>query len=290
METSSGLIHSVDYGGSGDLFVLAHGLGGSIANWDAIAPSLTELGHVVALDLPGFGLSPPGPDWSLTGHAKALHSFVTEWGPSATVVGNSMGGLLAEMVAAEHPELVERLLLVSPATPPRLPDPRIHWPTARRLLLQAIPGVGKSMARYMLRRLTPEEIVRLALENITHNPGRVPLDVVEEFIELARIRKELPWAEEAIPGTGTSIALMFRKPSQFVAMIREIRAPTMVVQGLDDHIVSPTSVEWMCSLRPDWELEQMEDTGHTPQLDAPQRLLGVIMPWLRAGAKHEHTA
>ena len=63
-------------------------------------------------------------------------------------------------------------------------------------------------------------------------------------------------------------------------MIRKIVAPTLVVQGIEDHIVSPTAVEWICSLRPDWQLVQMTDTGHTPQLDAPLRLLDVVEPWL----------
>jgi pimeloyl-ACP methyl ester carboxylesterase len=63
-------------------------------------------------------------------------------------------------------------------------------------------------------------------------------------------------------------------------MILSIEAPTLVVQGMSDHIVSPTSVEWLCTLRPDWDLVQLDDTGHTPQMDAPQRFLKVARDWL----------
>jgi pimeloyl-ACP methyl ester carboxylesterase len=63
-------------------------------------------------------------------------------------------------------------------------------------------------------------------------------------------------------------------------MILSIEAPTLVVQGMSDHIVSPTSVEWLCTLRPDWELVQMDDTGHTPQMDAPRRFVAVVSDWL----------
>lgn len=290
MKTPSGLLHWKDHGGQGPNIVLVHGLGGSIANWDAIAPGLIELGHVVALDLPGFGLSPPAGDWKLETVAQAIVEFVEEIGLPATLIGNSLGGLLTEMVTADRPDLVSALALISPATPPRFPDPRRHWPTSRRLLLEAIPGVGKFLSKRIARRYSPDELVWFTLEMVTGHPGRVPLEVVEELIALARIRVKLPWAADAVPSTATEIAKYLARPSRFVAMIRKIKAPTLVIHGLDDHIVSPTSVEWLCSLRLDWELVQMEDTGHTPQLDAPVRTLGVIRPWLAEHLEREVSA
>ncbi len=68
VDTGTGPLHWKDYGGHGPLHVLVHGLGGSIANWDFIGPRLARRGRVVALDLPGFGLSPPAADWSLETH------------------------------------------------------------------------------------------------------------------------------------------------------------------------------------------------------------------------------
>ena len=60
----------------------------------------------------------------------------------------------------------------------------------------------------------------------------------------------------------------------------EIEAPTLLLQGLEDRIVSPTAVEALHRLRPDWDLVQMEGTGHVPQLDAPLRTAGVIADWV----------
>lgn len=274
-------LHLRDYGGRGLPIVLVHGLGGSLANWEAIGPRLSEWGHTVAMDLPGFGLSPPGPDWELSTHAGAVRSVIAHLGGRAVLIGNSMGGLITEMVASSSPEAIEGLVLVAPATPPTFPDPRIHWPTARRLALQATPVLGRAMSRYFLRRYTAEELVRLSLSTIAHDPGRVPPDVVVELTDLARARAMLPWAEEAVSRTGRSITGMLVRRSRFVAMVRDITAPTLVLHGLTDHIVSPTSVEWLCSLRPDWDLVQMADTGHIPMLDAPVRFLGVLVPWLQ---------
>lgn len=288
--TSAGLLHWKDYGGSGEPIVLVHGLGGSLANWDAVGAPLSEMGHTVALDLPGFGLSPPASSWDLESHAEALSAFLADLGPGVTLIGNSMGGLVSEMVAARQHDQVARLVLISPATPPRLPDPRLHWPTAIRLALQATPGVGRLISRRFISAYTPEEMVRVSLEMIAHKPGRVPLEVQESLIASARARRHLPWVEEAVPSTATHIAWLLSRPWRFVEMIRDIVAPTLVVQGLEDHIVSPTAVEWMCSLRPDWELVQMEDTGHTPQLDAPVRLMNIVGPWLEARQNREDTA
>lgn len=287
---ANGSLRLRDYGGGGLPILLVHGLGGSAANWDAVGPRLSELGHAVAMDLPGFGLSPPGPDWELATYAAAVQSAIDSLGGRAVLVGNSMGALIAEMVAAADPDTVEALALVSPATPPRFPDPRIHWPTARRLAIQATPVLGRAVSRYFLRRFTPEELVRLSLSTIAHDPGRVPPDVVTELTDVARARFMLPWAEEAVPSTGRSIARLFFRRSSFVAMVREISSPTLVVHGIEDHIVSPTSVEWLCSLRPDWDLVQMEDTGHVPLLDAPVRFVGVVMPWLQRALGRESAA
>lgn len=280
VDTPAGLVHVVDYGGSGPLFVLVHGLGGSTANWNAIGPRLTRFGHVIALDLPGFGLSPPRGDWQLDTLAGAVSDIIDAHGGRATLIGNSLGGLLVEMIASKRADDVDALILISPATPPRFPDPRIEWSTARQLALSATPGVGSLLSRRVLRTMTPEEIIDESLSRISHKKGRVAVDLVQAFVDIARARQSLPWAADAVPKTAAAIRNLFVRRSRFVAMIRDITASTLVIQGVEDPIVSPTSVEWLCSLRPDWTLVQMEDTGHVPQIDAPVRLLGHLEDWL----------
>ena len=142
------------------------------------------------------------------------------------------------------------------------------------------PGLGEAYGRRFLRTNTPEELVRKSLAMITHKPGRVPMSLIEESREMARIRKGLPWAEHATARTATSIAALYFRRPEYIRMILSIDAPTLVVQGMSDHIVSPTSVEWLCTLRPDWDLVQLDDTGHTPQMDAPRRFISVVREWL----------
>lgn len=280
VDLPTGPTHWIDYGGEGRPIVLVHGLGGSATNWNVVAPSLTRLGRVTALDLPGFGLTPPGPDWTLETHAAAIAAFIEYLGAPAALIGNSMGGLLAEMVASENDELVDSLILVAPATPPVLPDPSIDWSMAGRLLIGATPGLGLALNRRLVSRITPREMVNEALRRITHKPGRVPMELIEDLTEVAEIRSSYPWAGDAVPRTAQSIRSLFLKRRTFVEMIREIKAPTLVVQGVADPVVSPTAVEWLCALRLDWELVQMGDTGHTPHIDAPVRFLDTVVPWL----------
>lgn len=281
-QTAFGPTHFVDHGGAGPTTVLVHGLGGSTTNWNAVAPRLANRSHVVAMDLPGFGLTPPGRDFKLTTHQAALEAFIETLETPVTLIGNSTGGLISEMVAATRPELVSRLILISPATPWVFPDDRLDWPTVYRLLIQATPIIGAAYGRYMLRRYTPEELVRLGFQSVAYKAGRVPLEIVEDTIDLHRVRRHLPWATRATNRTATSVALLYARKGEFARMVRQIEAPTLVLQGLEDHIISPTAVEWLCSLRPEWMLIQMDDTGHTPQLDAPLRTVGIIEEWLAA--------
>lgn len=287
LDLPHGLLHWKDYGGAGRPLLMVHGLGGSTANWDFLGPRLGRRTHAVAVDLPGFGLSPPGKDWSLGTHTNAIVDVIDHVGAPVVLMGNSLGALLCELVAAARPDLVAALVLISPATPPTFPDPYIYWPNARRLVLNATPGLGPALSKRMVGSMTSRELINDSLQRITHKPGRVPMEMVEAFVDIAEKRRHLPWAADAVPKTGQSIRNYFLKRRRFVAMIRDIKAPTLVIHGVADRIVSRTWVEWLCHLRPDWDLVQLEDTGHTPQIDAPVRTLSVIESWLEPHLNRE---
>ncbi|NUP39544.1 MAG: alpha/beta fold hydrolase, partial [Streptomyces sp.] len=119
--------------------MFVHGLGGSSQNWSALMASLADILDVQALDLPGFGHSPPPDDgnYSIAAHARAVVRLLDAGnrGP-VHLFGNSMGGAVAVKVAAARPDLVRTLTLVSPALP-ELPPQSTALPTA----LAAVPGM-----------------------------------------------------------------------------------------------------------------------------------------------------
>ena len=181
-------------------------MAGATVNWNALAPLLTERGHVVALDLPGFGLTPPWRDYTLDTHVTAVAAAVDALDGPVELIGNSTGGLLCEMYAAHHPDRVARMVLIAPATPPVLPDPRVHWPTVARLTVEATPFLGELFIKSLLRNKGSRELLKLSLDTVTEHPGRVPVHVLEDTLDLIQQRKGFPWVEEAISSTATSIA------------------------------------------------------------------------------------
>jgi pimeloyl-ACP methyl ester carboxylesterase len=98
--------------------VLIHGLGCSLNNWACVfdAPELTHY-HILALDLPGFGLSakPDDYDYSLPAQAEIVFAFLqTQQVQNVTIIGHSMGGAIAILLAHKHPTYFNRLLVVEP--------------------------------------------------------------------------------------------------------------------------------------------------------------------------------
>ncbi|MGZ8795668.1 MAG: alpha/beta fold hydrolase, partial [Gaiellaceae bacterium] len=115
----SRMLGSVQYhvGGEGEPLLLLHGLAGSTGNWVEMLPELVKRHRVVAVDLPGHGRSGPLPRGASTADFAAVAAAVLEAEDCrpAVVAGHSFGGLVALRLAHSRPELVRRLLLVSPA-------------------------------------------------------------------------------------------------------------------------------------------------------------------------------
>src|SRR5436190_1988411 len=158
-----GPVHFADFGGSGPTMVLVHGLGGSHLNWLAVGPALAARARVLAPDLAGFGRTPlAGRSAHVRANAQLLDRFIdaVAEGP-ATLIGNSMGGLLAMMEAERQPEKVTRLVLVG-AAQPRPPGTRFDPVVALTFAAYAVPGLGERFMRWRAARRGPEGPPRLA--------------------------------------------------------------------------------------------------------------------------------
>ncbi len=104
-------------GGNGKPLLLLHGAGATAKLWHRQSGALSGRFRVIVPDLPGFGGSARGPEiQSVRDYARFLFQFLRFLKiDSVSVLGSSMGGWAALWLAAEYPELVERLALVSPA-------------------------------------------------------------------------------------------------------------------------------------------------------------------------------
>lgn len=102
--------------GTGPPLILLHGLAGSARWWTHNIPALSRSFRVIAIDLPGFGASPRDHRLDLDDVANQLAATMDQLGiERASVIGHSMGGLIAGGLAADHPERVDRLVLVDAA-------------------------------------------------------------------------------------------------------------------------------------------------------------------------------
>lgn len=104
--------HYVSYG-EGPPVVFIHGLGGSANVWHGVMQAMQQHDHVVAMDLRGHGRSNGRGQFSVEGWAKDVERLIKHLElPGATVVGHSLGTLIAQELAWKSPELVDKLVLV----------------------------------------------------------------------------------------------------------------------------------------------------------------------------------
>ena len=102
--------------GRGSAVVLVHGFGSSLYTWKDVIPGLASDHDVVALDLPGFGLSDQPPDLTVESLPRAVLGLMDGLGiERAALVGNSLGGGVCAMAAGAHPDRVSALVLVDAA-------------------------------------------------------------------------------------------------------------------------------------------------------------------------------
>ena len=110
--------------------VLLHALGENSADWDQVAAALAASWHVYALDLRGHGASDWPGAYTLALLRDDVLAFLDTLGlPQVTVIGHSMGGAVAYLLAMRHPGRVSRLVLEEPAPPwPRVPRAQVRPP------------------------------------------------------------------------------------------------------------------------------------------------------------------
>ena len=110
----NGVRHHYTSKGEGPPIVLVHGLGGTLHVWHGVIENLALHHHVVALDLRGHGRSDAGKGtFTIKGFAQDVEALLTALElPAVTLVGHSMGTLVAQHLAGSHPELIDNLVLV----------------------------------------------------------------------------------------------------------------------------------------------------------------------------------
>lgn len=252
----------VDYG-SGPALVLLHGMGASWHWWLENIPALARQHRVIAVDLPGFGNSEPLPaPAEMAMHAGAVFGLMDQLDiDSATVVGHSMGGLVALEMATAEPRRVQDLILVGSG----------GVPMTRRHLAAILVVVRTSTAvlrRPVVRRalVAKQWLRRLALRGGFHDPRAVSP-------ELAALMMPLfggPGSVDATAAAGRAVRAM--EPST-------VTCPVLLIWGKHDVMVPLRCAHDLDRLLTDSELIVIPEAGHTPMIEYPDEFNSAVLTY-----------
>ncbi|WP_433181618.1 alpha/beta fold hydrolase [Actinoallomurus sp. CA-150999] len=246
------------------LFV--HGLAGSSANWTDLMGLLSDEVAGDAVDLPGFGNSPPPPDrdYSVDAHTLTVARLIEKRGRGPVhLFGNSLGGAIATRLAGTRPDLVRTLTLISPA----LPDLRPRSGPAR-ILAATMPGVGPWAVR-RLAALPAEQRVQGTLDMCFADPTSLHPDRVMELVEDVRHRDGLPHHAEALLASSRGIVTAYMRRSLWRYAAR-VLAPTLVIYGRHDRLVDPRMAARAGRVFKRSRVVVLPDVGHLAQVERPE--------------------
>ena len=254
--------------GQGPAILLIHGLGSSWLTWQLNIQPLVQAGYtVIALDLPGHGDSgkPADLDYHPAAAAELVHGFLHALDiPRAHLVGNSGGGLVAGLVALAHPEMVDRLVLVSAGGLGR----EVSWP----LRLVSLPLAG-------------ELVYRLGLIDIYDIPKsifyRPPAFLDQVWPEIQRTNGRSGARRTALRAIRSSIDLFGQKPERLILnRLNDLKAPLMTIWGEQDQIIPVSHAQALREILPDSLVYTIPECGHWPQMEHAERFNGLLIQFL----------
>lgn len=251
--------------GSGHPLVLIHGHGGCWQWWLRNIPVLARHGRVIALDLPGFGQSEP-----IDADAVFDEQVATVVGlldclslTASTVVGHSMGGLVALKIASEHPGRVSDLVLVD-AGGANLERKRLRFLLVAFRAFNAVfsaPWVPLTFARRSwLRRI----LFAPAVRDHRSLSRSLALEVVPRMAPPGFVRS----MESAAVAVGE-------------ATPENVVCPCLVVWGGRDRILPVSTGHLLASKISDSRLAVVDDVGHCVMFEAPEQFNRMLVDAIR---------
>jgi pimeloyl-ACP methyl ester carboxylesterase len=246
--------------------LLVHGLFVDARTWDPIAELLAPEHRVIYPDLPGFGESEKPPQgrfpYSVDAFAEVLVDLVSALGLArAAVVGHGLGGAIALTLAARHPELVSRLVLVDASCHPSALG------TVQRALL--VPIVGGVVYKQLLSRTVYRALFRDRLLSAT---GTVRTERIDGFFDSI----SSPAARGSLLATLRATADSRAVSAQTTRLV----TPTLVVWGRHDKLHPVAHGQKLARDIRGAGLELL-DSGHCPQEECPERLAHSIRRFLK---------
>lgn len=251
--------------GSGDRepIVFVHGLGGQWQNWLENVPRAASERRVIALDLPGFGLSPmPVHEITIARYGRYVEALADKLGlGKVDLVGNSRGGYISAEVAIQFPQRVDQLLLVSAAGITSADLAHSPVMTLGRIAT-AMASYGAAQHRQLASRPKSRH---MALSLVARHPSLLKADLAYEgFFKGA-----------GKPGFADALRACLEY--DFRDRLPDIRQPTLIVWGEKDSIIPVKDAHEFERLIPDSRKVVMKDTGHIAMAERPGTFNDLMM-------------
>jgi len=243
------------------VLLLLHGFGSSLQTWDTWAQALQADYRVLRIDLPGAGLTSPDPtgDYGDERGVQVLAAVLDASGvQSATLVGHSMGGRLAWRFAADQPQRVDKLVLVSPDG---FASPGFEYGKP--------PDVG--LAVQLMRYALPKTILKMGLEPAFAQPAAMTDALVSRYHDMMLA----PGVRGALIERMQQMRL--QEPTPFLA---RIQAPTLLLWGEQDQMIPVANAQDYLRVLPRAELKVLPGIGHLPQEEMPAAALPALKAFL----------
>jgi 2-hydroxy-6-oxonona-2,4-dienedioate hydrolase len=238
--------------GQGPAVILLHGLGANAGMWVANIGALSEHNHVIALDQIGFGHSDkPLIDYRIATFVDFLYGFMqAQKIAKATLVGNSLGGWIALDFALQHPEMVEKLVLVDAAglsfetTPPTVNLNPASLDDTKKVL---------GVVFYNQAMVTDQAAAAVFARHLKDNDGYTIRRVIDGFT-----------ASNQLEDTKLS----------------SVHVPTLVVWGANDALLPLSMGERLHAGISGSKLVTFKECGHIPQLEKPEEFNRALLDFL----------
>lgn len=246
--------------GAGPPIVLVHGLGYARWGWEPVVEDLATDHRVVLLDNRGIGASdvPAGP-YTTEEMAGDVLAVVDGLGASRVhLVGASLGGMVAQQVALQRPDVVERLVLVATTPGGEVAHP---IPAATLELIAQMPT------------MEPASALRAAVDNALGDvEGAAREDIIARVVAHRMAAPQDPAGWQGQAHAGTTHALGER--------VAAIAAPTLVLHGDRDAVVDPRNADVLGELLPHAEVVHVPAGGHLWFWEEPERFVAVLRAFL----------
>jgi 4,5:9,10-diseco-3-hydroxy-5,9,17-trioxoandrosta-1(10),2-diene-4-oate hydrolase len=259
-------IHYHDQGeGPVVLFVHGSGPGGSgYSNFKSNFPFFAENGfRVIVPDLPGYGLSdkPTDEQYTLDFLTNTLHAFIQALGVSSlSLVGNSLGGAISIQLSLNHPQLVERLILMAPGG------------LEEREVYMNMPGI-----RSMLRSIFgPEGITKDGMRKVfskqLYDPSLVTEDIINERYEIAVQQPQEVFSTSRVPNLSLELP--------------KLTCPIFALWGMDDQFCPVSGAHTIAKSCNKTRVLTLSECGHWVMVEHAALFNRLCVDFLREEDSH----